>query len=155
MSTSTDASELSSVSPLHENAIKVLLHLKEDAEGETASTMDIRDATGLSAANISGNHAKGLIERGLIEKTGTEKSGAPREANVYTLTHRGRKEANNLLKQHTPPMSEEMQTRTIRELQKQVDELEAKVGDHDHRLDTIDSLLETAIDRIAGIRKKI
>lgn len=127
MTTSANASELSSSSPLHENAIKVLLYLKEDATDETASTTELRDATDLSAANISGNHAKGLVERGWIEKTGTEESGAPREANVYTLTHRGRKEANNLLKQHTPPMSEEKQIRTIRDLQNQVEELEDRL----------------------------
>ena len=126
MSTAADPSDGAGLS-LHENAEKILMYLKTQ-ENERASTTALRNATGLSAANISGHHALTLIEKGLIEKVGTEVGEAPKDTNVYELTHRGRKEANDLLKQNEAPMSEEDQVRTIRHLVDRVDELESELA---------------------------
>ena len=126
MSTAADPSDGAGLS-LHENAEKILMYLRTQ-ENERASTTALRNATGLSAANISGHHALTLIEKGLIEKVGTEVGEAPKDTNVYELTHRGRKEANDLLKQNEAPMSEEDQVRTIRHLVDRVDELEAELA---------------------------
>lgn len=83
---------------LHHNAVNVLLYIY-DQEEETATTTEIKNATGLSSANISGGHAQELERRGLIERTGSVEGKAPINTNVYTTTPRGRKEANRLLKQ--------------------------------------------------------
>lgn len=123
MSSSTDSPDAPAAAQIHENARAVLLYIAE-AEDETASTTDIKDATGLSAANISGYHAKNLIEYGWIEKSGSVESRAPNDPNLYTLTHRGRKEAKQLLKQEPAPMTEKERTLMVRNLQDRVEELE-------------------------------
>ena len=83
---------------LHHNAVNILLAIY-DAEDETANTTQIGAVTGLSSPNISGNHAQTLEQEGLIERAGTVESSAPNDTNVYTVTHRGRKEAKRLLNQ--------------------------------------------------------
>ena len=159
MSTAADPSDGAGLS-LHENAEKILMYLRTQ-ENERASTTALRNATGLSAANISGHHALTLVEKGLIEKVGTEVGDAPKDTNVYELTHRGRKEANDLLKQNEAPMSEEDQVRTIRELQKEVRELK---GDSEgtsgpsvdeNRLDAIDDRLDEHEERLDELRSDI
>ena len=141
MSAGTDAGDSPAAASLHDNAIQILLYLKTQEE-ERASTTAIRDATGLSAANISGHHAVTLIEEGYIEKTGKEPGDAPRDANVYTLTHRGRKEANNLLNERQAPMSKADMIRHMNQLQDRVDELEAMVDEPRAESGVDDDLLD-------------
>lgn len=150
MSTSADAGEPPAAASLHKNAAKILMYLSTQ-ESERASTPTLRDATGLSAANISGHHALTLIEKGYIEKTGKEAGDAPKDANVYTLTHRGRKEAKRLLKRNEAPMGEMEKVQYIRQLQNRVDELEEKVGEHDTTIGKLDSRFE----RLAKIVKSL
>lgn len=190
MTTAADNGDQPDALSLHENAQNLLLAL-HNADNHRASTSDLRKPTGLSAANISGRHAKTLIREGWVEKVGKEDVGARSDANVYELTHRGKREANRLLREKPLPMSEEDRVVAIRKLKKEVRELKGEAGgssgqstnevadrleshearldeivdrlddhedrlvQHDDRLGKIDSVLETAIDKIAEVRKKV
>lgn len=155
MRASTDASEQSAAATLHENARAILLYLKENAKNHSSSTTALKDVIGTSAANISGNHAKTLMERGWIEKTGTESSGAPRDANVYTLTPRGNKEATLLLKQEQPPMPEEERIREIRQLRERVNELEQQGGGQSDADTTGSGEVPNLRDRVDSLESKV
>lgn len=124
---SSDTGSAPVESTLHENASKILRHIKSRDE-EQANTTQIRDATGLTAANISGHHALSLIDNGLLEKAGTVEGDGPRDTNVYKLTPRGHKVANNLLKEKAPPLSDEGRDAAIRDLRNQVAELKRESG---------------------------
>lgn len=161
MSTPADNGDRPDALSVHENAQDLLLALY-NADDHRASTSDLKKPTGLSASNISGRHAKTVIREGWAEKVGSEDVGARSEANVYELTHRGKREANLLLKRKPVPMSEEDRTLMVQQLRDRVEELEEQVDEnseeleeHNYRLNSIDTLLETAIDRIAEVREKV
>lgn len=110
---------------LHHNAVNVLLYIY-DQDDETATTTEIKNATGLSSANISGGHAQELECRGLIEQAGSVESKAPINTNVYTLTHRGRKEAKRLLNETEAevPMPEGEKLALLNLLKERADDLD-------------------------------
>lgn len=110
---------------LHHNAVNVLLTIY-DAEDKTATTTEIKNATGLSSANISGGHAQELERQGLIERTGSVESNAPINTNVYTTTPEGSQEANRLLKQTDAevPMPEGEKLALLNHLKENRDNLE-------------------------------
>lgn len=134
MSTSTDTSDgdPSGAFTVHENAQNLLLALY-DAENQRASTSDLKEPTDLTAANISGRHAKTLIREGWAKKVGKEDVGAREDANVYEITPEGQREANRLLKRKPVPMSEEDRTLMVQNLRDRVEELEEQVEENENQ----------------------
>ena len=134
---------------LHYNAVNILLAIY-DAEDETANTSEIGATTGLSSANISGNHAQTLEQRGLIERAGSIESNAPNDTNVYTLTHRGRKEAKRLLKQTDAevPMSDGEKLALLNFLKEHREELEQLSAPTSQHSSVTDQKRDELVDQI-------
>ena len=163
---------------LHHNAVNILLALY-DTEDETATTTQIGTVTGLSSANISGNHAQTLEQQQLIERAGSVESNAPNATNVYKLTHRGRKEAKRLLNQTDVevPMSdgeklallnfvkenrhaieayaEGMEGDTSSAEDPRVDEIVERLDNQEDRIDELHSSIKKTVQRMSRIMDKV
>ncbi|ADJ14514.1 hypothetical protein [Halalkalicoccus jeotgali] len=168
---------------LHHNAVNVLLAIY-DAEDETANTSQIGAVTGLSSANISGGHAQTLEREGLIERAGSVESSAPRDTNVYTVTHRGRKEAKrllnetdaevpmsdgeklallNLLKDHAGGIEQAPRSRgqdavsreELKELRQEVAEVKSMLESHEERLNDHDDGFENAWNTLEKVVDRV
>lgn len=141
MSAIADNGDEPAASNVHENAQNLLLAIY-NAEDQRASTTDLKEPTGLSAANISGRHAKTLIREGWVEKVGSQDVGAREDANVYEITSHGKKQANLLLRQKPVPMSEEQRTLMVQQLRDRVDELEEQVEQQGGGSSAVDEIVD-------------